>query len=922
MTLRRTAPLVLALLAACQTELDRRPLRAVDYAVFDPSNSLIPLPNDLALASAASMPASAQKDLLLAMAAGGGWPNDQEVAITIDVTRGEADPKTGATVYAAPDLDLTTVNAETVVVLKVTATSATPVALDFAATQYVKGETRGTLTLRKAAVNGSRRWDAGGAYVVALRGGADGVKTTDGAGGLQAEPTFYVLREAALASKDLTDPANQGLLPGTTAEKAAAGAQLEPIREGYVSALAAVGQVFDAHDVAVLQTFHVEGGANVPVIADEGVVPLPIDLLRDPTTGKVVNNPAFGAAAAGLATLDGFSTTAMILAPTSAPVRSSTVNATTVQLYKLSGGTATKLTDLAGALGAGTPAAARYVTQPSALSGACGDQLCAPAIGLQPAVPASVPGVGNFFLPPLEEGSDYAVVVTSGVKDATGAALHRSTVAKLLLSVQQPLVANGASTISGVSYEVAAQVSLMKAKLAPVLAQYADPSQVVMAYTFHTQSITSASLQLSAAVYGAANPYIVATAPVTDPTLGAPFLETTIGTIDASDPATGALKPDPATWTVSHVNALVAVPPAAAIAEACPTNPALKCAPLVVFHHGLGGGRWQMAQVANTLLSHGYAVAAIDAPYHGERAFCAQDSDCVVDGGGNGVCTPDQARAGQGDVVPPGTCTTGSLRPTTTGSTEASGNYFVSSNFFRTRDAIRQDLVDQSALVLALARPPNLPLPTGMTDDFAVALATQQGVAIHPGKVYLVGQSLGGIIGTNVVATNPRFSRAVLNVAGGTLVDVFTNAPAFADAVDALFLSLGIDRHDPADAAEYLKTLSVAKWILDPADPINFAAHLKASPLPNLLADQTGATLQSPKAVFGQAAYGDLVVPNPFNALLYQDAGLPWSMYVDGASPATPISHGALLGYAKVQGDIAAFLADPSYYPGATVALP
>jgi pimeloyl-ACP methyl ester carboxylesterase len=929
MTLRRIAPLVVVLLA-CQAELDRRPLRAVEYAVFDPSQSLIPLPNDLALASAPTLPPGAQKELLLAFAQAGGFPNDQEVPLTIDFTRAEVDPDSGEIGYAAPDVELASVSSSTLLVVKIEGTGVLPVAMDYANAQYVKGATRGTLTLRRMPNAGKRSWDPGAQYAVAVRGGPHGVSITGGhPAGLQAQPTFYVLRESALGGKPLTDKHNQGLLPGTDEEKAAAGARLEPIRQTYAPALQLLdgAGIFPASDVALLQTFKIEAGTNVPVDAGTATLPLPIDLLRDPTTGKIVNNPAFGPAAAGLATLDGFSTTAMILAPTSGPIDAGTVRGN-VALYKLNGAAApTKVLELVEAVS--TAGAPRYVAEPTPITQACpgvGSGSCSTVIGLAPAVPAAVPGVGTFAIPPLDEATEYAVVVTNGVKDVTGAALKRSTFAKILLTLQSlPVNEQGKSQLVGVSDATAGQIALMKGKLAPVMGSFTadERAKVVMAWTFRTQSITGTSLQLSASVYQpTVNPAIVATAPATDPLLGAPFLSTKIVSLDAIDPANGALNPNNATWAPKQLDALVALPPAAALTEACPQDPTLKCAPLVVFHHGLNGGRWQAAALANTLLSNGYALAAIDAPYHGARAFCAQNSDCVAaDGTSDGVCTPDAARAGQGDDVPPGTCTGGSTlrfddaRKTTV----ASGNYFVSENFFRIRDGIRQDLIDESALVLALARPPSVPLPAGVTNPFADALKAS-GIGIHPAKIYYVGQSLGGIVGTNILATNPRFSRGVLNVAGGTLVDVFTQGDAFADEVDALFLGLGIDRKNPAHASQYLKTLNVAKWILDPADPINFAKHLVAAPLPNLLANPNGSVAQAAKDVLGQAVNGDPVVENPFNLNLYENAGIDWTMYVDADAPLDKI-HGFLSSSPEAQSDVVGWLNDLTY-PGATITLP
>ena len=69
----------------------------------------------------------------------------------------------------------------------------------------------------------------------------------------------------------------------------------------------------------------------------------------------------------------------------------------------------------------------------------------------------------------------------------------------------------------------------------------------------------------------------------------------------------------------------------------------------------------------------------------------------------------------QGDANPPGVCADGKLfkvglngvnvDPATSqdGKSAISGNYLISTNFFRTRDTMRQDLIDESQVIRALA---------------------------------------------------------------------------------------------------------------------------------------------------------------------------------------------------------------------------
>ena len=63
------------------------------------------------------------------------------------------------------------------------------------------------------------------------------------------------------------------------------------------------------------------------------------------------------------------------------------------------------------------------------------------------------------------------------------------------------------------------------------------------------------------------------------------------------------------------------------------------------------------------------------------------------------------------------------------GAPVTSGNYFVSANFFRTRDSLRQDIIDQSQLVRVLS-----PDPTGsqLANMITTALV---GVQFDPTKV-------------------------------------------------------------------------------------------------------------------------------------------------------------------------------------------
>jgi hypothetical protein len=413
------------------------------------------------------------------------------------------------------------------------------------------------------------------------------------------------------------------------------------------------------------------------------------------------------------------------------------------------------------------------------------------------------------------------------------------------------------------------------------------------------------------------------------------IFETDITTFNLLDPATGAFNPDPTKAVAETIHVLIATPKATnSNVPACPSPSPLKCAPMMIFRHGLTRGRADMLLIADSYAKAGMVTVAIDAAKHGDRSFCTSGTSGATSGCvGGAACTTQLPAGAQGDAKPPGTCGAAGfvkapVTPGATGNTDGipvvSGNYLVSANFFRTRDSFRQDLIDESQLVRAIAFAPSGAPPTGHSVfDHMVA----RGVIIDPATIYFTGQSLGAIHGTLDVATNPRISKAVLNVGGGTVTDIFTNSPAFQPQVDQLLAQVGIQRGTP----QFLQFLVVSKTVLDPADPVNFAGHLTANTLPNLLPPlggaQDGHIPQAAKQILTQMANCDGVVPNPFGfvlasnvptgplvpALFTPNSTGTFELFVGpsfnpadfgkpaSCSPTTAVSHGFLTDFASPQ---------------------
>ena len=927
--------------SACKPDLEQTPTEKVVSAVFDPTTAKIPLPNDLVFPpfnanlnsvcpppanAQTGAPACAQAELLEAFrVAGNKFPNDQEVAITIDFTETDLHAN-GTTTILAPELDFTSFKSSTFYVASLSTAGVVEVPIDPPkASDYVKSTDHGTLTIHH---QGRTPWPPGN-YAVVMRSGDSGVKTLDGTP-VSPSQVFALIASGA----DFTKDENLGLLRaqlGSIEAARAQGAQLAILVAIYQTNLfKAADFQFPHTELAIGSTFSINGTTNVTVDAGRGIVPLPIDLLRDPVGGKLTPLAACtlagsrlnadgtcpSAAAGGFQALDGFSTTGAILAPTSDLIIAATARTPgAVQLFDLStpaAPVAVPATDLiiepcefTVNPTNGTPGCTPPTPLPTAV---------APVIAIQPAGATSGDPSSVFRSRPLKDKTDYAVVISNAVKDKNNNPIGRDTVATIL-RFTNPVSVAGKSQLLGVDDGTAFALEKMRLQLVPVFAALPAPDRgnVAMAYTFRTQTILSQAVQLAALPYStpAATALPIAVTlqvetpaqaftkfgALTSGTGAVPsdnideILEVDINTFNALDPITGAFLADPTKAVAEPIHVLIATPKANnANIPACagPLAPLGKCAPLMVFRHGLGGGRADMLLVADSFAAAGMVTVAIDAAKHGDRSFCTSGATgtanhCV----GAAACTTLLPSGAQGDVNPPGKCGTAvapaafikravsrgcienpSLCPDRTdGIPLDSSNYLISTNFFRTRDTFRQDLIDQSQLIRALAFVPSGPPPTSPTHAvfdhiFVRAFGqTGAGLLIDPGAVYYSGQSLGAIQGVMNVAANPRISKAAFNVGGGTIVDVFSQSQlqSFKDSFNAILAAL----HITPGTAQFLQFLVVSKTVLDPADPINFAGHLTANTLPNLLVNPPVA--QTPKKILTQIANCDLVVPNPFS---------------------------------------------------------
>jgi hypothetical protein len=189
--------------------------------------------------------------------------------------------------------------------------------------------------------------------------------------------------------------------------------------------------------------------------------------------------------------------------------------------------------------------------------------------------------------------------------------------------------------------------------------------------------------------------------------------------------------------------------------------------------------------IGDALAAEGVAAIAIDLPFHGARTHCVwRGPQCIVnplDPGGSQIC-PDPCERNT-TCAPDGQCVDSNGEGNHLNDwpivafPQASGGAFVDVDAMdATRDHVYQAVSDLSALYRSLRE-----------GDWRGAI----GYDIDPDVRYS-GQSLGGVLGALFVALHPEVSKAVLNVPGADLIDLFRESTVFGPHLDAFLAREGI----------------------------------------------------------------------------------------------------------------------------------
>lgn len=261
--------------------------------------------------------------------------------------------------------------------------------------------------------------------------------------------------------------------------------------------------------------------------------------------------------------------------------------------------------------------------------------------------------------------------------------------------------------------------------------------------------------------------------------------------------------------------------------------------PVVMYVHGVTSDRTSVLALAHTLASRCVATVAIDLPLHGVPANSAFVNVLNVEQSSAinfaGVYGADRPRERHFNVAGP----MGSPAPmnfTTPGSDDGSGAQFINlANLTGTRDHNRQAVMDL------------LNLNASLSNVNIAVQALPGSPKLDPNRVYVVGVSLGGIVGS-VYATVNQLAIAkdaqiglisslspirglIASVAGTQVSQILVRSQTFGPRIDAGLASLGVT---PGSSA-YERFFYTAQSALDSADPVTFAKQLGTLGVPVLL---------------------------------------------------------------------------------------
>lgn len=279
--------------------------------------------------------------------------------------------------------------------------------------------------------------------------------------------------------------------------------------------------------------------------------------------------------------------------------------------------------------------------------------------------------------------------------------------------------------------------------------------------------------------------------------------------------------------------------------------------PVTIFQHGLTREKEDGFFIANSLAGGGQATVLMDAIYHGERVSDLVDNatgaPCVDSATTLPNIDPDLVDCSKAT----NTCTARQGGQICDGLPDPSGTGAIAVSPFTIRDGLRQATVDHLTLIRAIRA------ETTLLAD------------LDPDTISYAGQSLGAIMGANLLPYVPDLNAAALNVGGGSIVHMLFLNPTFSGRLNPALVSAGvcelIDSNNPAAGClptpAYLQFLSVVGWVVEPGDPITTSIGVRDA-RPILGMPSMNIPAFGNQRILMQMAIPDGVIPNPTSRAL------------------------------------------------------
>jgi hypothetical protein len=632
------------------------------------------------------------------------------------------------------------------------------------------------------------------------------------------------------------------------------------------------------------------GGATALFNPATGQLPYPTDLYFFGSTDGTLNIQPPNALMpnqASVNALDGFSTTAVIRENFSTALNPATFTPATVIIVPVQTDNLTKATT--GVLGA-------PLTMGTDFSAAlANDAGVGPTIleitPLHPLMPSTCISGGQFLGANCKTGTGYLVFLTNGIKDAAGNPAAPDTD---YAAIKAALAAGGAKcpgitdvTLNGICQLTGAHlgVAAALAQQIPALAASLNPANIVLSFSFTTQSTTDTLELLSATTKPTAikaNPTPITTAQVNPALPGHANVYVGVLTIpyylSKAAPLTGSWQAPPfpldmTSTNVTRFNPLpvatqnLLIPVLITVPNAKSTGGGIPPAggwPVLIFQHGITRSREDMFGVADSFADAGFVVAAIDLALHGVTntmdPFYATAANPLYTGLGLPAAGSIERTFDLALINPP--------------AIDPSGSHAINlTSPLTERDGLREGAADLITFARTL---PSLNLGAAGT--------------INATGIHYLGHSLGAIEGTVFlgVATANDVSTGTLANPGGVLSNILTTSPSFAPTVNAGLAAKGL----LPGTTLYNQFFRDHQTVIDAGDPVNYVA-LATAQHPIHLLQVVGGT-PTPGGCSPAAPLGcpDQVVPNSttqalITASAYGPAGAAGTLTRIKA-PATP----------------------------------